>query len=118
MRIVHEVNRQVIETRNHQRIRREVRHTHSRQIADALLADDDVSGQRLAVFLRLVDDREILISKQFATGNDNELRVILINLVNKVGRGVHHQRIEVGIIAVFTHADHIGNDLAVCVGDF
>ncbi|SAH56655.1 Uncharacterised protein [Enterobacter hormaechei] len=118
MRVIHEVDRQVIETRHHQGIRREVRHAHGRQVADSLLADDDVSGQRLAVFLVFIDDREVFIRHQLATGDDNQLRVILINLINQVAGGIHNQRVEVRIVAVFTHADHIGNDRAVLVGDF
>ena len=118
MRVIHEVNRQVVETRHHQPISREVRHAHGWQVADSLLADDDVSGQRFGVCLLLIDDREILIRHQLTPGDDDELRVILINLVNQVTGGIHDQRVEVRIVAVFTHADHVGNDCAVLVGDF
>ena len=118
MRVIHEVDRQVVETRHHQGICREVRHAHGWQVADTFLADDDVSGQRLGVFLLFVDDREILIRHQLTAGDDNQLRVILINLVYQVAGGIHDQRVEVRIVAVFTHADHVGNHRPFLVGDF
>lgn len=61
MAVIHVVDGQVFQLRDEHHIRREVRDAYRRQVTDAFLADDDVSGQHFAVVLLLVDDGKILV---------------------------------------------------------
>ena len=118
MALIHEVDREIFQRGHEYRIRREVRHAHGWQVTDALLADDDIRRERLGVFLLLVHQREIFVGQQLTANDGNEFRVILINLVNQGVGTVHHQRVEVLIVAVFANANHVRNNGTVLSGDF
>ena len=118
MTFIHEIDGQVIETRHHNRVRREVRHTDGGQVADAFLADDNVSRERFAVGLVFVNDREIFVGQQLTAHNRYKFGIFLINLVNQVVGCIHDQRIEVNVISVFTHTDHSGNNIPFFVDNF
>ncbi len=117
MTLVHKVDGQVIEARNKQRICREVRHTHRRKVTDAFLADNHVSGHGFGISLFFVDDREIFVGQKLTAYNHYQIGVFLIPRLDKVVSGVHHQGVEVFVVATLTDADHVGNDCAVVIGD-
>nr|DAH07820.1 MAG TPA: hypothetical protein [Caudoviricetes sp.] len=97
------VDGQVIQTGDQQGISREERRTHRLQAAHAFLADNQIGGDFLAVFLLFVNQREILIGQQLAAADNNQLIIILIHHVDQLVNRIHHHGVQVGIVAALAH---------------
>ena len=117
MTVLVEIDGNVIQRGNKNAVGREERRAYGLQLADSLLADNQLSGELLAVGLEFIDHREIFVGQNTATTNHDHIRVFTVDFSNQRLMCIHNQRVEIFVMTGFANFDGRGNHLTGFIGD-